>query len=721
MILLEAGGPAERAFDARLHFAAQMHAAGHAVMIDEASAPGDLPRTLSYQAAPFLGPVEPGALSRLLVLGADALGEDGLWSLRTLAGRGDFPVIGLGRFDDLQSEIAAGARLAHALGREARIVNLSGLQAHPVREGSLVPLFALRNPPLPRPQGAPAQLFLVLGQEIWEPLEEDVSPLLAELEALASLPGIELTLISSGEGLRLVRQARHFRLRCIGLAEFAPVQMARMADMVAFFGPNIPGDRMAALALDLMGHGGLVLDCTEAGQLVACGAPALRGPVSLGALGGFLQGRVLPNQNALRSEIAEHPWLAANSFSRLETAIGLEPRRAAGAPSAMPASPNATTPGASAPSGRPEPGPGAAPVLFLPTNGVGLGHARRCSLIAAAMPENARPGFAAFPSCLPMLQQGGFACLPLVSRSPLHAAPHANDILNYLRLGRALQEGQVLVFDGGYIFDSIFRQTLEKSLRAVWIRRGLWLPGQVARIPPEREAIFERIIVPQEAFDELNHAVPPSRAVRNVGPIVQMAPESARAPKARAALREALAAQYGRPFRRLIVSMLGGGEASDRSAQLQILCAKAARHEDWLHLNLAWPGARIAAPLLGWPNSHTVYTMRALELALAADAVVSAAGYNSFHELLYHRIPAIFLPQSAPYLDDQQRRAMAAAERGVALSLGPDALLSLPRLVEDMAEGEGEAAPLRDALDGLELPATGTAEAAGIIMEIAHG
>ena len=707
MILLEVGGPPDRAFDAALQLAAQMQAAGHQVLIDETRTPPDLPRTLAYQAAPFLGPVSPGALSALLVSGAEALGNESLWHLRGLANGSSFPVIGLGRFEDRQAEIAAGARLAHALGREARIVNLAELQPQPVREGALVPLMALCAPEAePRPEGAPQRLLLVLSPEIFASFEEDPAPLLAQLESLSALPGIALTVVSSGEGLKLLGKARHFRLRLMGLAEFAPVRMAAMAEMAAFFGPNIPGDRMAALALDLMGRGGIVLDCTENGQLVASGAPALRGPVSLPALGSFLTGRIRPNLKALRAEVAASPWLEANGFSRLETALGLAPKRRDAGPASEQAAPARKSP---------------APVLFMPTNGVGLGHARRCSLIAAEMPARPKPAFAAFPSCLPMLQEGGFPCLPLVSRSPLHAAPHANDILNYLRLGRALARGQVLVFDGGYIFDSVFRQVLEKGLRAIWIRRGLWRPGQAARIPPEREAIFERIIVPLEAFDELNHTLPGTPAIRNVGPIFRRLPQEARSAAAREALRADLRRRFGRPFRRLVVSMLGGGEASDRSAQLQILCAEAARHDDWLHLMLAWPGARIAAPLLNWPNSHVVHTMHALELAQATDAVVSAAGYNSFHELLHHRIPTLFLPQSAPYLDDQARRAEAAAERGLALALKPHEMLRLPRLLAEMAEGEGEAAALPARLAGFEMPENGAAEAARIITEIAHG
>ncbi|WP_165899191.1 hypothetical protein [Rhodovulum steppense] len=71
-------------------------------------------------------------------------------------------------------------------------------------------------------------------------------------------------------------------------------------------------------------------------------------------------------------------------------------------------------------------------------------------------------------------------------------------MLTYLRLGRALERGDCLVFGGGYVFDSILRTVLERDLCAVWIRRGLWPPGRESDLALDRERIFERVIVPSE-------------------------------------------------------------------------------------------------------------------------------------------------------------------------------------------------------------------------------
>jgi UDP:flavonoid glycosyltransferase YjiC (YdhE family) len=120
--------------------------------------------------------------------------------------------------------------------------------------------------------------------------------------------------------------------------------------------------------------------------------------------------------------------------------------------------------------------------------------------------------------------------------------------------------------------------------------------------------------------------------------------------------------------------------------------------------------------LYGWANTTVVRTRNALALAQAADLTVSAAGYNSFHELLYAQVPTLFIPQSAPYLDDQEKRAAAAAERGLAIAIAGNDLLMLRREVAACLD-EGKADTLRAALRDHAFPAAGNAEAAALIAQ----
>jgi hypothetical protein len=327
-----------------------------------------------------------------------------------------------------------------------------------------------------------------------------------------------------------------------------------------------------------------------------------------------------------------------------------------------------------------------------------------------------RPVFAAFPSCMPLVKAQGFDVMPLVGRSALHAQSHEHDLVNYLRL-RSLSAGaRVLVFDGGYIFDSVYRTVLG-GVRGVWIRRGLWQGTQDNSVALDREKAFDRVIVPSEAFEELNRPYSRGEHIHSVGPIVQGVALSSRS---RDELRAALAERFARRFDRLAVSLLGGGVAADRGAQIQALCGLFERRSDTLHLVLVWPSATLESGWFGWGNSRVVRTERAAVLVAAADIVVTAAGYNSFHEVLYNRIPAIFVPQTGAFMDDQRARARAASERGLAETVEPNELLKLERLIARYLD-EGEAEALRARLAAAELPEPGTSRAAQVIKELAHG
>jgi UDP:flavonoid glycosyltransferase YjiC (YdhE family) len=147
---------------------------------------------------------------------------------------------------------------------------------------------------------------------------------------------------------------------------------------------------------------------------------------------------------------------------------------------------------------------------------------------------------------------------------------------------------------------------------------------------------------------------------------------------------------------------------------LQSLCAQFEARPDCLHLIVVWPNATISANLFGWKNSVVVRTQRALELSMAADLVISAVGYNSFHEILYHRIPAIFIPQMASYMDDQERRARAASDRGLAVTVLADELLVLEREVGAFLDGD-KAGEIRQRMGDVSLPDPGNRAAARLI------
>ena len=120
-----------------------------------------------------------------------------------------------------------------------------------------------------------------------------------------------------------------------------------------------------------------------------------------------------------------------------------------------------------------------------------------------------------------LVKSQGFDVMPLVGRSQLHAQSHEHDLANYLRLRALCAGARTLVFDGGYVFDSVYRTVLEGSVSGVWIRRGLWQGSQDNSVALDREKAFERVIVPSEAFEELNQPYSRGDHLFTVGPVVQ--------------------------------------------------------------------------------------------------------------------------------------------------------------------------------------------------------
>ena len=303
--------------------------------------------------------------------------------------------------------------------------------------------------------------------------------------------------------------------------------------------------------------------------------------------------------------------------------------------------------------------------------------------------------------------------MPLVSRAEFHAQSHQNDLLNYARLRRLASDAGAFVFDGGYVFDSVYRTITELGVPGVWVRRGLWQAGQDNSVALDREKIFSRVIVPTEAFDELNQTLSQGDHLRPVGPIVQkLSLGSAR----KSELRKLLADQVGRPFDRLVVTMLGGGVAADRSAQSIAVAAECERHAGVLNLVVVWPTATVEPGLFDWQNTRIFKTHHASALVAAADLFVSAVGYNSFHEALYNQVPSIFIPQMAKFMDDQAARAEAAAEREVATVVAPENIFQLQQEIAAHLAGNSE--DIRTRLTELTLPDPGNIAAARIIEEL---
>lgn len=677
MIFCESASSRKEAIDDVIVFTRQLNAAGvpARVRIDLASA--GLGRNTLYDIAPFAAEDFDPAADHLVLTGAQELDDETMIRLRRLTQDKRPQTTVFGSFRTQQTKIGIRAKLSYALGHDPEIIDLTET-GHPL--GARCPdISAATASTLIR---SPRPRLMLLGIDASKP---------GTIEAVAAMKrvaGVEPVVVTNGNGKAQWAKHAGTEIPAYHYGELGPDTLAGLAEIAAVFMPPPKNHRMRALIGNLAARGVVLLDCTPDQAHSRETDSFIASTPDMAFLSQHLTGQIIPQLEAASDETRDGTLVSSRPVpARLVAARAkrMKPEQVA-----------------------------KRSTLFMPTNGVGLGHAQRCSLIASEMDQKKhKPVFAAFGSCMRLLRNYGFDTMPLVSRAEFHAQSHQNDLLNYARLRRLASEAGAFVFDGGYVFDSIYRTITELGVPGVWVRRGLWQAGQDNSVALDREKIFSRVIVPTEAFDELNQTLSQGDHLRPVGPIVQeLSLDSTRESE----LRQLLADQVGRPFDRLVVTMLGGGVAADRSAQSIAVAAECERHAGVLNLVVVWPTATVEPGLFDWQNTRVFKTHHASALVAAADLFVSAVGYNSFHEALYNQVPSIFIPQMAKFMDDQAARAEAAAEREVATVVAPENIFQLQQEIAAHLTGKSE--DIRTRLTELTLPDPGNIAAARIIEEL---
>jgi UDP:flavonoid glycosyltransferase YjiC (YdhE family) len=328
-------------------------------------------------------------------------------------------------------------------------------------------------------------------------------------------------------------------------------------------------------------------------------------------------------------------------------------------------------------------------VLFLTSNGTGLGHLTRGMAIARRLESGFEPSFFTLSTAAPEVTRAGFH----VEYFPSHDAPSAESPRRWdRRLRRRIEllleelRPELLVFDGAHPYDglvAVLRGASRVGTRSVWCRRAMWRPGHGA------EGIywsgsFDAVLEPGELAESEDRGLTASRRAEaeRVGPIVYLDRDELLP-------REQAEAELGLdPGRAHALVALGQGPDLDPAVERSL--ARLARDDE---LQVAALESSLA-PGLSVPEEvvHLRATYPIGRYFRAFDIAIAAAGYNAFHELIAHGVPTLFVPMPR-HLDDQPARArwarMAGVGEGVDGPLDPDLENRLDRLVrsrEDIAQ-----------------------------------
>jgi UDP:flavonoid glycosyltransferase YjiC (YdhE family) len=349
----------------------------------------------------------------------------------------------------------------------------------------------------------------------------------------------------------------------------------------------------------------------------------------------------------------------------------------------------------------------------MTSNGTGLGHLTRSMAIARRLDPGVEPLFLTLSAAAPVVRDQGFR----VEYVGSYDSPGAGSHLEWSRrLGGRLaalldaQRPEVLVFDGAHPYPAAIRAMRDvPELTTVWNRRALWRPGR-GRPILALAAAFDLVLEPGElaANDDAGLTAARRHEAVRVDPITFCDPSEL---LSRTDAERALGLEAGR-VNALVA--LGQGPEVD-AAVSRCLERLAGRPEVQVAALESSLSARLDVPPGVVPLRDTYPVSRYYR---AFDFAVSAAGYNSYHELIRFGVPSVFVPMPRE-LDDQAARARHAQRVGVAVACegpGSERLEELIDLMLDPERRERMSARAR----GLGL-GNGAEEAARLLSRVAAG
>lgn len=311
-------------------------------------------------------------------------------------------------------------------------------------------------------------------------------------------------------------------------------------------------------------------------------------------------------------------------------------------------------------------GSGAAPaahvggtdVLFISSNGAGMGHLTRLTAYQRRLPRGTTSHVLSLSQAAPVVERFGLSWEYLPSAGATGLAPAtwrgvlADRLMEILHRTNA----RVVVFDGTNPYPGIDTSlAAHPATRSVWSRRGMWRPGAHSD-NLRKSRWFDLVLEPGDLAQAADHGGTTASPAARVNPVTLLDVDEV---ADREAARRALGLSLTEPT---ALVTLGAGNINDTRSQTA-LAINALRARGFTVV-LTRPTIA-AAPSPSLPPGVVAVSAFPLSEHLAAfDVAVSAAGYNSFHELLRFGVPTLFVPNRDTSLDDQVARAAHADAQG---------------------------------------------------------
>ncbi|MBU7008554.1 glycosyltransferase [Phosphitispora fastidiosa] len=303
-------------------------------------------------------------------------------------------------------------------------------------------------------------------------------------------------------------------------------------------------------------------------------------------------------------------------------------------------------------------------IIFIPTNGAGLGHLTRLLAIAKRLKKRILDTeiiFFTTSLAKHLIIQEGFIGYYFPTKtlfdSHVTASRWNNLFLKQLSDILKYHNPQMLVFDGTFPYLGLIQSMNQLDLKKIWIKREGSKVNDSDKRGKEKEKFFDFVITPREAG--LSTSEDTGRIYCN--PIIYLE-------KSELLDRSQLLKQWKVPENSKVVYIqLGAGNINNITNDITVLIQNLKqRKEIFIVIGESIIGKKLKIPknnvmiLRDYPNS---------QFFKAFDLAICASGYNSFHELMHFGVPSIFIPNRETIKDDQFGRAMRAVQANAGMIL----------------------------------------------------
>jgi hypothetical protein len=342
--------------------------------------------------------------------------------------------------------------------------------------------------------------------------------------------------------------------------------------------------------------------------------------------------------------------------------------------------------------------------MYVSSNGFGMGHLTRLMAMARRRGPAVSPYVVSMSRAVPVVGEQGLDYEYVPSRDDLGIGARRWRALFVERFAEVLlrERPDVVVFDGVHPYEGVLRsRDVLPDVAMVWSRRAMWRKGLGHR-QLESSGVFDLVIEPGELAASMDAGATVGRTdALPVGPVTLL-------DDADLLPREQAAAALGvDPDRPTALVTLGVGSIKDVESEvgrvvrgltsvpgLQVVVTRPA---------IAARGGDLPGGVVGVSLYPIARHLRAVDLA------VTAAGYNSFHEMVGHGVPSAFVANRTTGRDDQPARARWAEHAGVGLDVPVLDAAGVERVVRELGD-PGVRARMRSALAAVRQP-NGAADA----------